>query len=45
MWAIINKKEDFNVLHSHPNCYLSATYYVKAPPNCGKFVENPNINK
>lgn len=44
MWAIINKNEDFNVLHSHPNCYLSAAYYVKAPPNCGKFeIECPNI--
>jgi len=46
MWAIINKNEDFNVLHSHPNCYLSAAYYVKAPENCGKFeVECPNIAK
>ena len=46
MWAIINKNEDFNVLHSHTNCYLSAAYYVKAPPNCGKFeIECPNIAK
>ncbi|WP_428079110.1 TIGR02466 family protein [Candidatus Pelagibacter sp.] len=46
MWAIINRNEDFNVLHSHPNCYLSAAYYVKAPPNCGKFeIECPNIAK
>ena len=46
MWAIINKNEDFNVLHSHPNCYLSAAYYVKAPLNCGKFeIECPNIAK
>jgi uncharacterized protein (TIGR02466 family) len=46
MWAIINKKEDFNVLHTHPNCYLSAAYYVKASKNCGRFqVENPNIAK
>ena len=44
MWAIINKNDDFNVLHSHPNCLLSAAYYVKAPPNCGKFeIECPNI--
>ena len=43
MWAIINKKDDFNVIHSHPNCLLSAAYYVKTPKNCGKFqVENPN---
>jgi len=44
MWAIINKKNDFNVIHTHPNCYLSAAYYVKAPKNCGRFqVESPNI--
>ena len=44
MWAIINKKNNFNVIHTHANCYLSAAYYVKAPKNCGKFiVENPNI--
>ena len=43
MWAIINKKDNFNVLHTHPNCYLSAAYYVKAPENCGRFqVESPN---
>ena len=43
MWAIINKKDSFNVVHTHPNSYLSAAYYVKAPKNCGKFlVENPN---
>ena len=46
MWAIINKKEDFNVVHTHPNCFLSAAYYVKAPENCGKFeVEHPNSAK
>jgi len=46
MWAIINKNDDFNVLHTHPNCYLSSSYYVKAKKNCGKFeIENPNIAK
>ena len=46
MWAIINKNDDFNVIHTHPNSYLSAAYYVKAPENCGKFeVECPNIVK
>ena len=44
MWAIINKKNDFNIMHTHPNCNLSAAYYVKAPKNCGSFfIENPNI--
>ena len=46
MWAIINKKNDFNVLHTHPNCFLSAAYYVSAPKDSGKFeVENPNLAK
>ena len=46
MWAIINKKDDFNVIHTHPNCYLSSAYYVRAPENCGKFlIENPNQTK
>jgi len=43
MWAIINKKNNFNLEHTHPNNYLSAAYYVKAPQNCGSFrVSNPN---
>ena len=37
MWAIINKKGNFNIEHTHPNNYLSAAYYVKAPDNCGNF--------
>ena len=46
MWAIINKKNDFNVLHSHPNAFLSAAYYVSAPENCGKFIiEHLNMAK
>ncbi len=44
MWAIINKKNNFNIEHTHPNNYLSAAYYVKAPENCGSFkVTNPNL--
>jgi len=46
MWAIINKKNDFNIIHTHPNAYLSAAYYVSAPKNCGKFyVEHLNWAK
>tara|TARA_B100000965_G_C19539694_1_gene734997 strand:- start:610 stop:1218 length:609 start_codon:yes stop_codon:yes gene_type:complete len=43
MWAIINKKNNLNTIHTHPNNHLSAAYYVKAPENCGKikFI-NPN---
>ena len=43
MWSIINMKDDFNVIHTHPNSFLSAAYYVKAPENCGSFkASNPN---
>ncbi len=30
-WININKAGDFNTLHSHPGCFLSATYYVRVP--------------
>ena len=44
IWAIINKKGNFNIEHTHSNNYLSAAYYVKAPQNCGNFkASNPNI--
>ena len=35
MWAIINKKNSFNLRHNHQNCYLSASYYVKKPERSG----------
>ena len=43
MWAIINKN-NFNLPHIHPNCYLSAAYYVKTHDGCGKIkFTNPNL--
>lgn len=36
MWSIINSKNSYNLRHFHPNCHLSAAYYVKAKENCGK---------
>ena len=30
-WINVNRAGDFNTLHSHPGCFLSATYYVKVP--------------
>ena len=36
MWAIINKKNSYNVRHNHQNCYLSAAYYIKKPKNSGE---------
>ena len=44
MWAIINRKNNFNIEHTHSNNYLSAAYYVKVPENSGNFkASNPNI--
>ena len=36
MWSIINRSNSYNTRHFHPNCHLSAAYYVKAKENCGK---------
>src|SRR5262245_23122642 len=30
-WVNVNRPGDHNVLHCHPGCFLSATYYVKVP--------------
>ena len=38
MWSIINYKNSFNARHIHPNNYISAAYYVKAPKNSGNIV-------
>ena len=35
MWSIINKTGAANARHIHPNSFLSAAYYIKAPKNCG----------
>ena len=32
-WINVNRAGDFNVLHCHPGCFVSATYYVKVPAN------------
>ena len=30
-WINSNRAGDFNMLHSHPGCFVSAVYYVKVP--------------
>jgi len=30
-WINVNRPGDSNVLHCHPGCFLSATYYVRVP--------------
>ena len=32
-WLNVNRAGDFNMLHSHPGCFLSAVYYVAVPPD------------
>jgi uncharacterized protein (TIGR02466 family) len=32
-WINLNRPGDFNVLHCHPGCFLSAVYYVVVPPD------------
>ena len=38
MWSIFNKKTASNSRHIHPNNYISAAYYVKAPKDSGNIV-------
>ena len=38
MWINVNKKNDWNTIHSHGQYTLSGTYYVKAPKDCGQIV-------
>jgi uncharacterized protein (TIGR02466 family) len=35
-WANVNGPGASNVVHTHPLCFLSGVYYVKAEPNCGR---------
>ena len=30
-WINVNRPGDYNILHCHPGCFLSATYYVRIP--------------
>jgi uncharacterized protein (TIGR02466 family) len=30
-WAMLYRKGDYSILHTHPGCVLSASYYVKVP--------------
>ena len=38
MWSVINNTGASNARHIHPNNFLSAAYYVKAPSNCGDII-------
>ena len=36
MWAGVNKKGNFNILHQHGHYQLSGGYYLQVPENSGK---------
>ena len=38
MWINVNKKNDWNTIHSHGQYNLSGTYYVKVPKDSGQIV-------
>lgn len=43
LWFNSNQYKDYNQMHNHAGCDLSACYYVQVPKNSGNFIlENPN---
>jgi uncharacterized protein (TIGR02466 family) len=45
LWFNINRKNDFNLMHCHPNAFLSAAFYIKCSNKTGDIVfENPDKN-
>jgi len=43
LWFNCNRYKDYNQMHNHAGCDISACYYLKAPKNSGNFIlENPN---
>lgn len=45
IWININSTNNFNLIHTHPNCKFSGVYYVKTPKNSGDLVfYNPSCD-
>ena len=45
-WINCNNKNDYNLLHNHPDCNISGVYYIKAPENSGRIVfQNGDLAK
>ena len=41
-WININKRGDYNELHTHPHCHLAAVFWIKYPKDSGKIeFQNP----
>jgi len=37
-WFSINRKNNFNWAHNHPNSFFSAVFYIKSPENSGNLI-------
>jgi uncharacterized protein (TIGR02466 family) len=45
-WINSNNKNDYNLLHNHPECNISGVYYIKSPENSGRIVfQNGDLTK
>jgi len=44
-WYNINRKNNYNKTHSHPNSYISGVYYAKVPKNSGNIVFERSQNE
>jgi len=38
LWANVNKRGNWNIIHQHGQYHLSGTYYVKVPKDSGRLV-------
>jgi uncharacterized protein (TIGR02466 family) len=38
MWFNFNRRDNYNITHTHPGCIVSGVLYVKTPENCGEIV-------
>lgn len=38
MWFNFNRKDNYNITHTHPGCIVSGVLYVHTPENCGEIV-------
>ena len=44
MWININSPNNYNTNHTHPDSFISGTYYVKVPKNSGSIVlKHPSV--
>ena len=35
LWNNINKKNNYNMMHTHPGSHLAGVFWIKTPDNCG----------